>query len=461
MSVKMMRRHSQIWSYIIAFLFQTAINADETAYNVSNQETRALDMSNNMDVGNETYARVIGGTFVPIDEYPWFARATINNNPNKWAGCGGSLVSPSFVLTAAHCLLNDFKNSGGYDVGSRCYGSADKNNDNCGQSGNVYRKASWFWSDPNYNEDNDNYDYALVRLESPITTIEPVLMNQNFAVPNGGQDVIGIGFGDTNVNFESESLKLLHVTVDALTPAACKQKWGSSSITPQMVCAIRNGKDTCKGDSGGPLITKSDPPELIGVSSFGGLPCANLNKPGVYARVSGRYDTLVNIICANTPSNHPTASFCDGGSPPTPKPPVSSPVASPTPKPPVSSPVASPTGVTNPSDCDGQGGCPDGMAKLEVEMRTDEYGDDDNYWFVKEGKKKVLNVKVNSLNRYKSYEWCSCLPKGRYRFIVKDLGRDGFFSPGYLKLWWNDKRKLNLGKWTGEWKSKKRNLRAN
>jgi len=145
---------------------------------------------------------------------------------------------------------------------------------------------------------------------------------------------------------------------------------------------------------------------------------------------------------------------------PTPKPPVPSPVTSPTPKPPVPSPVASPTRVTNRSDCDGQGDCPDGMTKLEVEMRTDEYGNDDNYWFVKKGKRKVLNVKKNSLNRYKSYEWCSCLPKGRYKFIVKDLGGDGFYSPGYLKLWWNGKLKMNLAKWAGEWESKKRNLRA-
>jgi len=259
---------------------------------------------------------------VNIGQYPFFARATANNNPNEWGLCGGSLVSPSFVITAAHCIDNNTLKSGGYVVGSLCYGNGDPNNNNCGQSPSEYRRADFVWTDPQYIKKSDDYDYALVRLATPVTNIQPVVMNTQSRIPEGGEDVIGMGFGDTtNRGNGNPSLKLLEVTIDAYTNADCIDIWGGNTITEQMVCAVRKGKDTCGGDSGGPLITKSKPHKLLGLSSFGGNQCADLNNPGVYARVSARYNTLKKVICENTPTSHPKASFCQGGGPgPTPSP---------------------------------------------------------------------------------------------------------------------------------------------
>jgi len=271
---------------------------------------------------NETIAndailsRVIGGTIVDIGQYPFFARATANNNVNEWGGCGGSLVSPSFVITAAHCIDNNTLKSGGYVVGSLCYGNGDPNNNNCGQSPSEYRRADFVWTDPQHNKKSDDYDYALVRLATPVTNIQPVVMNTQSRIPDGGEDVIGMGFGSTtNSENGNPSLKLLEVTIDAYTNADCIDIWGDNTITEQMVCAVRLGKDTCNGDSGGPLITKSKPHKLLGISSFGGDQCADLSAPGVYARVSARYKTLKKVICENTPMSHPKASFCQGVGP--------------------------------------------------------------------------------------------------------------------------------------------------
>jgi len=444
-------RHSQMLSYLtslLLLLLQNTVKADQTAplTETTNDHRALTNIFNYTKYPDGPYANVIGGTFVPIDAYPWFARATANNNQNKWGECGGSLVSPSFVLTAAHCIDSSFRNSGGYDVGSRCYGSADTNNNNCNQDGNQYRKVDWVWVDPKYNKNNDDYDFALVRLSSPVT-IDPVLMNSKSAVPSGGQNVIGMGFGATDRQGNGKSLKLLQVTVDALTPSACKQKWSQNGITPQMVCAVREGKDTCSGDSGGPLITTSKPYKVVGLSSFGGNLCADLNAPGVYARVSNRYDTLVETICGNTPSSHPTASFCGGGgNPPTPvSPPASSPVKQPT------------TGGGSVSDCV-DNGCPDSnTGKLKVKMLTDPYGDLDNFWYIKKGKKKVLNI--NNLSNNTEYSWCSCLPTGKYKYFIKDREGDGFVEDGFLRMWWNGKRKLSLTADSGEWTKKKKNLR--
>ena len=235
----------------------------------------------------EASPRIIGGNKTPIGAYPWFARSTIYNSDN-WAGCGGSLVSPSFVLTAAHCINSDFLQSGGYVIGSRCYGDGDLNNNNCGQSPSEYRTVDAYWIDPEYGSNEQmglDYDYALIRLNEPVTNIDPVLMNEESDIPKKGQDVIAMGFGyTTNQGNGNPSKNLLEVTLDIISNKDCKKKWGNEGITDRMICAVGgNTKDSCSGDSGGPLITKtdSDPIKLVGISSFGGNDCADPNFPGV------------------------------------------------------------------------------------------------------------------------------------------------------------------------------------
>jgi len=250
---------------------------------------------------NNIYPRVIGGTKAPIGAYPWFARSTIYNDRDKWAGCSGSLVSPSFVLTAAHCIYgyDDFLNTGGYVIGSRCYGNGDPDNNNCGQSPSEYRELDAIWVDPEYNEYfGFDFDYALVRLKQPVVNIDPIIMNEESDIPEIDQDVIAMGFGaTTNKGDGNASKNLLYVTLDILSKDFCEQKWFVEH-TKQMVCAGgRRNKDSCTGDSGGPLITKTDttdPGKLIGVSSFGGQKCADLDFPGVNLNLNQHFVSLVS-----------------------------------------------------------------------------------------------------------------------------------------------------------------------
>ena len=71
------------------------------------------------DIPNNIFLdeRIIGGSDAGDGEYPWFAMALSGgSNNNRWGGCGGMLVAPEYVLTAAHCG-SDYD---AYRIGALC-----------------------------------------------------------------------------------------------------------------------------------------------------------------------------------------------------------------------------------------------------------------------------------------------------------------------------------------------------
>ena len=254
------------------------------------------------ELGESNIGEIVGGSEVsPPQKYPFM----IAYDP---LGCGGSLVAPNVMLTAAHC--QGFISSvqiGRHDVSS---------SSETFESFTVLEEVPH----PNYNSATTDYDFMMVRFNGNSAFTPVTLDSGGESLLADGTDLIVMGWGTTSSGGSGSSV-LLEVEVD--TDTSCGS-YASSSITSRMFCAGRAGKDSCQGDSGGPIIHKSTG-KLVGIASWGSG-CANANFPGVYAKVSDQLTWIQTYITAwstGTPVSSPTNS------------PVSTPVSSP-----ISSPVS-------------------------------------------------------------------------------------------------------------------------
>lgn len=243
--------------------------------------------------------RIVGGDEAELGEYPYFV---------EMGRCGGALVAPDIVLTAAHC--GDFKGQqviiGGYLAGTL-------------EEGSQMRFCDEWSMDPRYNGDTFNYDFALCKLNKPVTIDSNVRLelNEVDGVPKEGNNLVVMGLGTTSFGGGLESV-LRDVTVPTISNERCNDNdYYGGQITDSMLCAgfQEGGKDSCQGDSGGPLIRRMNNDDgtitdtHVGVVSWG-EGCAWANKPGVYARTSENIEWIKETSC----SMGSIADFCADGS---------------------------------------------------------------------------------------------------------------------------------------------------
>uniref|UniRef100_A0A3B3XVI5 chymotrypsin n=1 Tax=Poecilia mexicana TaxID=48701 RepID=A0A3B3XVI5_9TELE len=140
---------------------------------------------------------------------------------------------------------------------------------------------------PYFNSNTLNYDITLLRLSSPAqfnSRVSPVcLLSSSSSIPSGTKCVT-TGWGRTGQT--SSPRYLQQTSLPLLSPAQCRNYWGTSRITDVMICAGASGVSSCQGDSGGPLVCESSGVwYLAGIVSWGTSNC-NVYAPAVYARVS-------------------------------------------------------------------------------------------------------------------------------------------------------------------------------
>ncbi|XP_037376584.1 plasminogen isoform X1 [Talpa occidentalis] len=218
--------------------------------------------------------RVVGGCVAHPHSWPW--QVSLRNRLGMHF-CGGTLIAPEWVVTAAHCLERSSR-AASYKVILGAH--REKNLEPDVQE----KEVAKLFPGPM------RADIALLKLSSPAIITEKVipacLPSQNYVVADRTLCFI-TGWGETQGTFGAGLLKEAQIPV--IENKVCNRyELLNGRVRSSELCAgdLVGGTDSCQGDSGGPLVCfEKDKYILQGVTSWG-LGCARPNKPGVYVRVS-------------------------------------------------------------------------------------------------------------------------------------------------------------------------------
>jgi secreted trypsin-like serine protease len=193
--------------------------------------------------------------------------------------CGGTLVSSTKVVTAAHCV--DFLRAVP-SLLSATFGRADLSK----KDGESVQVRS-VWVQPGFKETEfkgetvEHHDVAVLTLSRPVLDRLPLPLVDRAGLYTPGAPAQVLGWGTTS---ESDLFndRLRQATIPLVSDARCAQAYGSSFDRRDMVCAGSPKGDTCQFDSGGPLVVNG---RLAGVTSWA-YGCARQGYPGVYTRLA-------------------------------------------------------------------------------------------------------------------------------------------------------------------------------
>ncbi|XP_047020521.1 transmembrane protease serine 12 [Helicoverpa zea] len=220
--------------------------------------------------------RIIGGRPAPPGKWPWQVAVL---NRYKEAFCGGTLVSLRWVVTAAHCVRKRlYVRLGEHDLLLR-------------NRGELEMRVTEAVIHPRYDPDTVVNDVAMLRLPEPA---RPDLGHGVACLPPPHQPLpphtscVILGWGKKRPT-DVHGTRVLHeAQVSTIQQGVCRRSYWQYAITDNMVCAGRGRRDSCAGDSGGPLLCKDRSMRyfLQGITSFGDG-CGKRGKYGIYTRTAG------------------------------------------------------------------------------------------------------------------------------------------------------------------------------
>ncbi|XP_078508703.1 serine protease 27-like isoform X1 [Lissotriton helveticus] len=264
--------------------------------------TGLLGMASAQECGKPVVSnRIVGGQDAVKGEWPWQASVQVDGRHI----CGGTLITDSWVVSAAHCYYGHSYAQSSYKVCMGMYQLSSSNpNSVCSEVKSIIYNTL-------YTATGTPGDILLLELNTKVNYtnfIMPIcLPNSTVEFPSGLNCWV-TGWGNiassTPLLYPMTMQEVMVPLIDQPTCDYLYHKGSSvSSMKPiilsDMICAgyVNGGKDSCQGDSGGPLVCAEDGGTwfLAGIVSWG-FGCALANRPGVYTRVTAYTEWIQRYV---------------------------------------------------------------------------------------------------------------------------------------------------------------------